>query len=336
MYVEALCAGKDPAAQERNEDRLVLYGGALFAVIDGVTDKSGRRYDGLAGGQLAGRLVERALRRWVDDGAHMTAPAEAIVAGITREIHDAYPRLGVAADADADPNVRFAASASIVFADAERYRSIRVGDCGLRIDGGTVHVRESRVEAIHAAVRAMAYGVLATAGLPDATRLDLARAYAVDGIGVRPEADGLDSTTHDAVLRRVRDEAPTAFPDLDPATVLDLARRGIRGSSRFRNLDEPLGFGVLDGYPVPHAHVDETWLDRNDTHTLELFSDGYYGAPASSGLVADWERHIDDVDRRDPHRVRTVLATKGASNGVRADDRTVLVLRKDPPIHDAA
>ena len=45
MQIEAFSEGKHPAAQELNEDALVIIPGRAYAVIDGATDRSGRRYE---------------------------------------------------------------------------------------------------------------------------------------------------------------------------------------------------------------------------------------------------------------------------------------------------
>ena len=44
MHLQAFSAAKDPDRPEANEDRLVVVADRLYAVIDGVTDRTGRRY----------------------------------------------------------------------------------------------------------------------------------------------------------------------------------------------------------------------------------------------------------------------------------------------------
>ena len=63
MDIEAFTLAKDPNNPARNEDRYVVVPGRAYAVIDGVSDKTGIRYQGQAGGQLAGQMVEDVVRQ---------------------------------------------------------------------------------------------------------------------------------------------------------------------------------------------------------------------------------------------------------------------------------
>ena len=65
MHLQAFSAAKDPDRPEANEDRLVVVPDRLYAVIDGVTDRTGRRYDGcvrLSCGRAMDEAVDAALR----------------------------------------------------------------------------------------------------------------------------------------------------------------------------------------------------------------------------------------------------------------------------------
>lgn len=61
MLIEAFTEAKDPSAPHTNEDRLVILPGRTYAVIDGVTDRLGTRFDGMLPGQYAAMTVQRAL-----------------------------------------------------------------------------------------------------------------------------------------------------------------------------------------------------------------------------------------------------------------------------------
>ena len=47
----------DPLRAEANEDAFVVLPGRAYAVIDGVSDRTGMRYDGELSGRHAARLV---------------------------------------------------------------------------------------------------------------------------------------------------------------------------------------------------------------------------------------------------------------------------------------
>ena len=61
MLIEAFSEAKDPSAPDTNEDRFVILPGRAFAVIDGVTDRLGTRYNGMLSGQYAAMIVKEAL-----------------------------------------------------------------------------------------------------------------------------------------------------------------------------------------------------------------------------------------------------------------------------------
>src|SRR3954447_21999463 len=58
MLIEAFSEAKDPSAPEANEDRFAILPGRAFAVIDGVTDRLGTRYNGMLSGQYPATIVK--------------------------------------------------------------------------------------------------------------------------------------------------------------------------------------------------------------------------------------------------------------------------------------
>ena len=62
MRIEAFSRGKDPADAGANEDQFLVLPGLGYAVIDGVSDIEGRRYDGRRAGLVASRVVQQAVR----------------------------------------------------------------------------------------------------------------------------------------------------------------------------------------------------------------------------------------------------------------------------------
>lgn len=332
MHIEAFTSAKNPAAPASNEDRLVIYNDRVFGVIDGATDKSGVRLGGLTGGQLAGLVIETALRGIADAGNPMTIPARQILDRIDAEFQRCYRAHGLTDTVTADPNRRFTAQLALALTDGRALRLLQVGDCGIRINGTTTHWTPHPADAILAAVRSALYHHLERSGVDPETRLTTARAYTVAGLADFLPDHALTRTAWRRLRRELSASLPSEFPELAPERVHQAAAIGLRGIAAFRNRPEPLGYGCLDGFPVPDAFVALHELSLERVHTVEIFSDGYFGLPAGSAL-RDWEAHIAAVERDDPAKVGRTPSTKGSSPGRFSDDRTILILRKDPPRH---
>lgn len=333
MYVEAFTQAKDPARPDSNEDRLVMYGDTLFSVIDGVTDKSGESYDGLTGGQLAGRLIEGALREVVDAGRAFSASTREVLDLIDGRFRDEYRRRGIEERAAADPVLRFGAQLAALFTDGERIRLLHVGDCGVVMDGRPQGEREQAGDAVLSQVRARVYHHLAATGSAPEERLTLARAVIVDGLDAftPPQEGPLAPAAWSAFRDELLAELPAEFPRLPAEHVRQAARVGLKGLAQHRNTEHPLGHGCIDGTRVPDAYVSDTRHAWADVGTIELHSDGYFGRPARGGSVAAWEAHLARVEREDPAKVGPVPSTKGSTPGRFTDDRTILILRKEVP-----
>lgn len=345
VYLEAFTAPKDPTSPHDNEDRIVAYDGRTFAVVDGVTDKSGARYDGRTGGAHAGRALERALRGLTDDGSLAQADTEFVTERLNAAIREAYARFDLLEAAAADPGLRFGATAAVAHLDGGSLRLLVVGDCGARADG-RVWQRPNPADDVVAALRGTAYAVLTEAAptLALHDRLALARAYTVAGIGSSLPESPLDPPGHAALAARVHATLAAEFPRLDEHLRTTLADGGLRAAARLRaggvHTDSAgpgvLRHGVLDGFDLEVGAVDDVRLDVDAVGVLELFSDGYFGWPTPGGTVAAWEAHRARVEREDPHRLGRYRSTKGSSPGRNADDRTIVILRKEPPTHEAA
>lgn len=340
MYIEAFSTGKDPRRPADNEDRVVAYDQRTFAVVDGVTDKSGRRYDGRTGGWHAGHAIEGALREMTDEGLLADGDVAAIVDGVNGAIAERHRRFGIEAACAADPNLRCSAAAVIAHLQGDEVRLVLVGDCGARIDGTRVVRQAHRADEVMGRLRSTVFEELAELAphLALERRLELARAYVVHGLAERPRdgAVDVDEHGHRRIAARVRSSLEETFGDIARETRDALIAGGIRGAARQRNGAGPLAHGVFDGSPLPLPLVAEVHLDARAFHTLELFSDGYFGLPEASGRVAAWEDHIAEVERVDPHRIGRYASTKGSHGGRRADDRSVLILRREPPHDEAA
>ncbi len=337
MYTEAYTSAKHPTEPSLNEDALVLHEGSLFAVIDGVTDKSGVRHGDRSSGQWAGRAIADALRAVVDEDLHLSASAQQILERVNLAVRARYVDFGIEAEVAADPNRRFAAQVAAAFTDGDRLRLLVVGDCGIRIDGREVLTDVHPADGIMARVRAEVFAALERADVVRERNLEVSRAYTVEGIGrfQAEHADVLNEKDFEALRVEVLANLPAHFDGLEPGLVRTAAEHGLRGLAANRNGEGVLAHGCIDGFTVSHVHVLERLTSFRELSVLELFSDGYFGVPERHGRVAHWEDHIARIEREDPAKVHTVLSTKGSSPGCFTDDRTVLVLRKEAPT-DAA
>jgi len=346
MYLEAFTAAKDPGHPARNEDRLVCYDGRSFAVVDGVTDKSGSLLpDGRSRGQAAGQLIERVLRDVTDAGEAMTAPAAELLERFAAAFLAAYDRLGIREEAMARPELRFGAQLALAVNDRDSWRLLVVGDCGIRVDQGTILQRSNEADRLLARARALVFHHVLARGVPVTRALDVARAYTVHGMGacLGEHADAVSREDHARLRQRAIAEARSAHPELPDHLIESAIETGLLGVGRLRNAPGPLGHACIDGSDVPPSFVLERRLERSEVRSIELFSDGYFGAPpagaagaeraapAAGPSVGDWERHFAHVERDDPFKVGPFASTKGSPPGRFTDDRTVLVLRPRGP-----
>jgi hypothetical protein len=278
--------------------------------------------------------LERILRDLDDEDLLAHAPTEMVVARLNAGIAERYARFGLAAEAASDPNRRFAAAVAIVHVDGAALRLLIVGDCGARVDGTRVVHRPHRVDDVMARLRSSVFAAL---GDEDPTpslarRLEVARAYVVNGLAAPALADAAGGAAlHARIAERTWRELQATFPDVERGVLRSLADGGLLGAAHLRNGTGPFAHGVLDGFPIALDHVDDLRLDARSVATVELFTDGYFGWPDASGRVSDWEAHLAMIERVDPHRVGRAASTKGSSPGRFADDRSVLILRREPP-----
>ncbi|MDN5819781.1 MAG: hypothetical protein L0H38_03445 [bacterium] len=85
------------------------------------------------------------------------------------------------------------------------------------------------------------------------------------------------------------------------------------------NSDYALSYGVIDGTPIPEQFIKTYTIPTDDTSTVELVSDGYYGEFPDVAEIDAYEelyRHIEAVD---PDKCDKFPAVKTS------DDRTVMI-----------
>jgi hypothetical protein len=151
LNVEVSCEGRDTT---KNED---FYGvnEKMIVVADGATDKSGQKYDGKTGGELASRVV-------VATCLETDLVGEDLVLEINQRIGKLYETYGIAERAVEQPEYRFGASFVACRIQDDVFVITFVGDVGFRINGTDVYQGTMRIDEDNARRRAdyiNAYGV---------------------------------------------------------------------------------------------------------------------------------------------------------------------------------
>jgi len=320
MRIEAFTEAKDRARPKSNEDRIVILADRAYAVADGATDKSGKRWNGKTGGQIAAETVARTVMEL----ALADAPAPSgrdLIDRIASAIRAHYVALGIDDEAAADQRARFGTTLALALAIPGGWRLYRVGDSGIRLNGSELLLEESGLDPIYGEFRAVLWRRFAAQGLPVDEIDRRSRLRLVEGAAHTSEDSALVAGARDEAIGR----AKTRFPGIDAGDVRSLLDRGLARQSDYRDRDHPLGYGPLDGWPIADRfiHVEDRPADA--VRSIELFTDGYYGV-AEGATVASWESWLAMVEREDPHRIGRFASTKGSAPGRNADDRSIIIV----------
>lgn len=332
MRLEAFSAAKDPSHAAGNDDRVIVLGDSVFAVVDGVTDKSGAPLpNGFSRGRYAGVVIERVLARLAGASPLPDFGAAELVAAVTEALNEEYRRLDCLEEARANAHARCAAQLALLLRTPLGWRLIVVGDCGVRLDGDPHRTfgGGSLGDELIATWRAAVFAAVTDAGAAVEEALTLSRAYALTGTAAFvPEGSRwLDRSAHAALAEAATARAVARFSTLPVELVTEALGGGILGMAAHRNRAGPLGAACLDGFAVPLELVVEHDLPEAGFEVAELFSDGYFGQPAAGRVgVAAWEEHIHEVERVDPHKIGRHASTKGSAPGKHTDDRSVLIV----------
>jgi len=328
MRIEAFSRGKDRADPAASEDQFLVLPGRGYAVIDGVSDIGGQRYDGQRAGQAASRIVQHAVARFLVDPAEVEADPGRLIRYVSAELRAAGARYGAQSAARGESGGRFAATLTMAVDLGGWFRFMLIGDSGLRLNGDEVMIVDSGLDRVTASLRQEAYRVVQGAGGDlDACR-QVGRACAFQGAGalsaeMRPWLDvpGLVALRR-AALTRCRAQ----FPHVPEDHLERLLDRGIAGQGEYQNsAASPLGYAVLDGSEVPMALVRVVDRPRASVHIIELFTDGYF-EPGATPDVAAWEAALSEVERVDPEKIGRYASVKGSTPETWTDDRTVLIV----------
>lgn len=328
MRIEAFTEGKNLDDPEANEDQFVVLPGRGYAVIDGVTDITGRTFDGMRTGRLASRLVQRATADFLCHPAEAEKTPVALVERVSTALREEYVRHGMLGGAREDPTSRFGATLTVALDLGATIRFILIGDSGVRINGEEVVVVDSGLDLVTAALRQEAYRTVAEAGGDLAAQRQVSRACSFHGTGaVHPDMQPwLDGMRLASLLERSLARCRARFPSAPVDHIRRLLSRGISGQTVYQNnTDSPFSYATLDGFAIPMQLVHVIDRPRAAVRSLELFTDGYF-RPGASAEVTAWERAFEEVERLDPEKIDAHPSVKGSAGRMRTDDRTVVIV----------
>lgn len=329
MLIEAFSEAKDPSKPHTNEDRLVILPGRAYAVIDGVTDRLGTRYDGVLSGQYAAMVVQGALEHML---SAPDAPSDGmtIVQDLTHAIEKVYKAHDMFEKVRTDWNMRLSAALALVLVHQRRLEVILVGDSGVRLNGHKTLRMEKDLDLITSTLRRQAWSIIGDRTSDAAVREQLSRRIAWHG--TRQAVGDLDGLLTMEDMNRIEDLAINAnlaaLPHVPGELIEHLVTGGIVNAQGIyqNNPSTILGYPCLDGFPVPESLIRIESFAREDIDTVEIYSDGYF-KPGKSFGVESWEAAFAEAERDDPAKVLLYSSPKGSTQTSWADDRTYLGIR---------
>jgi hypothetical protein len=329
MLIEAFSEAKDPTTPHANEDRFVILPGRAYAVIDGVTDRLGTRYNGMLSGQYAATIVKGALEHLISRPDGLREP-KAIIAALTGAIADAYRLHGMMDAAATDWNKRFSATLALVILNEESVDIALVGDSGIRINEARILQVDKDLDLITSTLRQQAWPLIGARTSDPILQERTSRRITWFGTRQPPEelAGILGHEDIATIERRAIEVNTQALPHVPVHDIETLVRGGIvHAQGAYQNdTSSILGYSALDGFDVPASLVHFEQMSRAELRSIELFTDGYF-KPGETFGVASWERAFLEVEREDPAKVKLFPSPKGSTATHWTDDRTYLGVR---------
>ena len=335
QQLEAFTLGKKFSAPHANEDSLVIMPNRGYAVIDGVTDRNGTRYNGMLSGQFASRIVQGAIEKFILAQGDASQPDLQYAGGmhfidyLGRAIHAGYVANDALDAVTADWKLRGGCTVMAAMIIGDRLEVVALGDSGLRINGNDVLQVLKPLDDVTAIMRRETWRYFEALGRDTETCDRLAAA--ITWLGTRHQAAG--SETADAgVLAELESRSLAAcrahLPAVPAAEIEALVHGGIcHAQGDFQNVTGPvLGYGGLDGFAVPERYVETRSYPLAEVETIELFSDGYFKLGEGFGVAA-WEQAFREVEAEDLHKIGRYMSTKGTTDIALTDDRTYLGVR---------
>jgi hypothetical protein len=330
VLIEAFSAGKNPADPAANEDRFVVLPGRAYAVIDGVSDRTGARYEGILSGRYAALVAGNALEAALAADRQAAPRGDRLIDILTQAIAAEYARLGILDIARKDHNFRFAATLALFVQHQSEAEIVLVGDSGVRVNGTRVLRVEKDLDFISATLRRHAWTTIAERTDDPEIRHEMSRRVTLHGTRHSRElvVPHLDAAALDGIEQRSIAAARASLPAVPVADIEAMVQGGIvNAQKRYQNnADSPLGYSCLDGFAVPDILVQTTRIPLTDIKEVELFSDGYFKLGEDFGVEA-WEAAFAEVEAVDPEKISLYPSVRGSQGGLKADDRTYLGVR---------
>jgi len=325
--LEAFTLGKKFGHPETNEDSFVALPDRGYAVIDGVTDRNGTRYDDKLSGRFASHIVRAAAERYFNalyEGGTYDGPV-AFISAMTAALKQSYERLGVLDAVRDDWKIRAGCTIVAAIVVGDRLEIVAVGDSGIRVNGTDTLQVLKPLDDVTSLLRREAFRFYEARGL--SIRQCDEYAASLTWPGTR-HAQSLDPADIAEIERRALAACQAHLPAVPEAELLELIHNGIaHGQGNFQNVtDRVLGYGGLDGFFVPERYIETRSYALADVETIELYSDGYF-RPGDAFGVESWEKAFQDVEAEDPHKIGRYLSTKGTTELALTDDRTYLGVR---------
>jgi hypothetical protein len=335
LQLEAFTLGKTFSAPHANEDSIVIMPNLGYAVIDGVTDRNGTRFGDMLSGQFASRTVKAAIETYLLAQGDPARPelqftgAAHFIDHLGAAIRAGYAAHGVLDAVTADWKLRGGCTVMAALLIGDRVEIIAVGDSGLRINGSDVLQVLKPLDDVTAIMRRETWRYFEALGRDPQTCNRLAGLICWQGTRHQDAgSETADPSTRDALERLSLDACRQHLPDVPVNEIEALIFGGIcYAQGDFQNVTEPvLGYGGLDGFPVPERFVESRSYALADVHTIELFSDGYFKLGAEFG-IRSWEQGFREVESEDLHKIGRYMSTKGTTEIALTDDRSYLGVR---------
>lgn len=275
----------------KNED-VTIATNEVLVLADGATDKTGITYpSGKSGG-----------RELADIASQVAAQSEKSGYELADEITQAVRAFYEANNPDAldDPSKRAATTLVVARAEGDKTVVTQIGDSNIRIT------------------------------FKDGTRQVLTNDKLIDEENARLRSEHIQNE-----LRRFNNENGRAPNDNEQKEIIASGREVIqqRLNEQYKlqnNADDrTYGYGTIDGMTIPREFSDGTptgfvkeyTFDSERIDTIELVSDGFYGAFPDAASQEDYAELYERLHAEDPDKYLTHLSTK--SN----DDAAVLIAR---------